>query len=175
MIAEAHAWVRAALATLTTAIEGKRVSTDEADLAGHWAKVRPCALLTVGRQRMQRSGTRVARVSETASARTYRRRVYRRQLPLTVLLLAKTEAQAEELLVELLTALGNGYHDAGENHVRLLDVETGWEGERSRLRMEHAAAVTLHLRGGVYRDETVGRVDQVTLTEELQEPGTVLQ
>lgn len=174
MIVEAHTWIRAALAAVAPAIAGRRVSTNEADLESNWARVRPCALLIAGKEKIQRSGTRVARVSESAAERVYRRRVYRRTVPLTVLLLARSEDQAEELLVALLGELGKGYHDAGENWVRLAGVESGWTGERSRLRREHSAAVTLQLRGGVHRDETVKRFTDVTITPALYEPGTVL-
>ena len=174
MIAEAHTWVTTALGLLGSPIVDPRVSTNEADLASHWARVRPCALLLAGRQQMTRSGSVVARVSETGAARTRRRRLFRRVLPLTVTLLAETEAVAEELMTELLVQLGPGFNDGGGNWVRLVGVQAGWTGERSRLRTEHAAAVTLTLAGGVFRDEASVRFTDVVLTGVLRQPGAVL-
>lgn len=124
--------------------------------------VLPFAVLVVDKETLSRDGSRVAKADlMDGRTRVYRRRLYRRELPVMLVLAHRDEAQADQVLEQVLRDAAEGFHDSAGNH-HLVRVEAvKWIDEGSVTRKRATVEVDMVFSGGVYRDESVPLITDV--------------
>ena len=158
MIAECQAWVEDALKG--AGIPPDRISDNPAALELNQAL--PRAVRVLGREKLKRDGSRVARDDAAdGKTRVFRRRRWFRTLPVDLYLFHKTTAEADQVLDEVLAAAVSGPVDAQGNRHRVRANEANWVVEKSATLQQVKVLLPLEFEGGVYRDERVPLVKDV--------------
>jgi hypothetical protein len=153
MISEAKTWLKGILEAAGMA----RVYTDSKDLERKHAL--PYAVLLVDRERLERQGQRVATKTE-GSVRTYRRRLWSRAVPISVVLVHRSEDQVEPVLDDLLREVFGGLL-VGEDRVPVRAERATWIDEGSTIMKQNMVEVPIIFEHGVYKDETVNLFENV--------------
>lgn len=132
--------------------------------------VLPFAVLLLDRETVRRDGSRVA-TSDEADGRTrvYRRRIYAREVPVTVVIAHHDEARAEAVLAQVLLDTARGFTDAAGNHHRVRVDAVKWLEEASAVRKRATVEADLSFSGGVYRDDRVPLVTDVAPEPDTEE------
>ena len=109
-----------------------------------------------------RDGSKVGMVTNQAGTlRTYRTRLYKRDVRVSVALKHRDEAQADLLLQGILRGIYRGWHDAGGNCIRVVPGKPRWFDEKATLLKQAVVDLPLTFQGGVFEDKTVPLVREV--------------
>jgi len=123
-----------------------QVFHDAETLSQH--QVLPFAVVLAGWEDWKRDGSRVAAAdSARRQVRTYRRRVYRREVTFTVILVSREETRAEGALLAVLRKAGAGFlDDAGNWHRARVDA-VRWQDDPSLVRQRAVVEIEVTFQG----------------------------
>jgi len=99
--------------------------------------------------------------NQAGTLRTYRTRLYKRDVRVSVALKHRDEAQADLLLQGILRGIYRGWHDAGGNCIRVVPGKPRWFDEKATLLKQAVVDLPLTFQGGVFEDKTVPLVREV--------------
>lgn len=152
---------RTFLTSLIQAAGIKTVLTKAEDEAKH--KSTPYASVTFGQDVLGFDGSLVARSDGPgAKERTFRRRLYARNVPAKIKIVHRTPALAEQARSSILESIPRRIDDGLGNAV-LLTLKTGEpEADGSVLRNQETVYIDLVCEGGIYKDSTVKVFDMET-------------
>ncbi len=136
------------------------VSDDPEDLA----KYTPLPYAVVWQEKpepLARDGSRVGKEDNvTTMTRTYRRRVYQRDLELMLLLIDRSGDAVDLRLVDFLAKLDSRILDTNNNAIQIEAVsQVPVAVDKSLLNQKASILVTIRCHGGVYVDKVVKLVD----------------
>ena len=155
MITECKRW----LAEILKEAQVERVSLEPEDESKRTAV--PFAVLIAGDESLKRAGSRVAVEDLADGTRAYRKRLWRRTLPLQLRLTHRTEDDADRVLDEVLAQVFRGLDDAGGNHITVKAGALAWGEEKSVQAQRCKVVLPLTFEGGVYRDLRVSLLTDV--------------
>lgn len=149
MIGGVKAWLKSHI----EAAGVERVFVDAEDLVRNHAI--PYAVLVVDKEKLERDGSRVGRADdEEHTTRTIRRRLWRRDLPVTVVLVHRDEEQADQVIEAVLAAVFAGYRTETDYHRVTAQTATWWE-KKGTILGKAMVELPLVVHGGVFVNEEV--------------------
>lgn len=158
MIAELKTWLVGVI--VTAGLPQKSVYVEAEELVRN--NPLPNAVILVDAEDLARDGSRVSvATNQAGTVRTYRKRLYKRDVRVSVALKHRDEGQADQVLQGILRGIFHGWHDADGNCIRVVPGKPRWFDEKATLLKEAVVDLPLTFRGGVFADETVGLVREV--------------
>ena len=152
MIAECKTWLRDQLVAAGVEAKGVFFELEQLDVSHPM----PFAVIVTGRERLERDGTRVAVETAPGSrARNYRRRLVARTLPVGLVLKHRTEAEADQVIDQVLALMTTGPMDAQGNRYKVTPRVAVWDNEKSATLVQARVTLEMEFEGGVYRDSQV--------------------
>lgn len=115
--------------------------------------------ILVGDETIEKDGSLVALDERQIMKRIYRRRLYTRELPVSVLIVDKNKDLVNEHLQTFLVTIGTGFKDANENYISITAGNPTWLEERSKLKQRSGVEISLTFAGGIYKDKEKLLVD----------------
>lgn len=116
----------------------------------------PYASVTFGQDDLSFDGSLVARYDGPGEKeRTFRRRMYHRNVPVKVRIVHRTPVLAEQARSSILQAIPVRFDDGAGNAVLIRFKSGEPEGDGSVLRNQETVYIDLVCEGGIYKDHTV--------------------
>ena len=163
MIAEVKAHITASL--VAAGIASKIIAQDAKDIRVR--KITYSELITET-EAITRDGTKSGRVFDGATNQaTNTVRVFRRELPVNVRIVHRSEADVDALLTAFLIGLGRGFKaalpapSANSQFIRAITGPATWESDPSLLKDKAEVAIRILFRGGIYEETIGGTIQQI--------------
>lgn len=137
---------------LDAGIKPANLFTTEEGLKRHNAP--PYAGILMGEASYQRDGSKVAKDKKDGFSVT-RVRLYRKELPVRVIVAAQHQSALEELLQFFFQKLARRIFDKEFNAILIEVTDGNWEEQESKLNRKAEKELTVRFMGGVYQDRKV--------------------
>lgn len=109
--------------------------------------------IMIGNETLDKDGSLTAKEENLdEKKRIYRRRLYTRELPISVLIVDKNKQLVNDHLHAFLAALGSGTKDADGNYISITAGNPNWLEERSKLKQRSGVEISITFNGGIYKD-----------------------
>ncbi|MCC5911324.1 MAG: hypothetical protein JJT76_12885 [Clostridiaceae bacterium] len=112
----------------------------------------PYAAVLTGEATFQRDGSKVAKAKEDGFSVT-RIRLYRKELPIRVLIAAKNQEALDEVLQVFFQKLGRRIFDKDNNAILIGVTDGDQEDQESKLNRKTEKELMVNFSGGVYQDK----------------------
>ena len=153
MIAEICTWLN----TLCHAALPSSAVVEFGAAAAERSPVVPSARIEFGAERIKWIASRVTRARDPATT-TRRRRVYERQVPVTITIARFAPSEAEQSLETLLLGCAVGLSDDDGNFIRVEPTTAEWLSTTNLARQISEVVLGVTFIGGLYTEMTVPRI-----------------